>query len=90
MARYLGPKTKISRIFGEPITGNGKWLTKNSNPPGMHGANRKRKTSLIFRIDNLFWGNPLPPLPSGGASHPALSSAALFGLAFLHKTIPGM
>ncbi len=44
MARYTGPKTKISRIFGEPITGNGKWLTKNSNPPGQHGANRKRKT----------------------------------------------
>ena len=44
MARYTRPKTKISRIFGEPITGNGKWLTKNSNPPGMHGANRKRKT----------------------------------------------
>jgi small subunit ribosomal protein S4 len=44
MARYTGPKTKISRIFGEPITGNGKWLTKNSNPPGMHGATRKRKS----------------------------------------------
>src|SRR5213592_5298534 len=43
MARYTGPKTKISRIFGEPITGNGKWLTKNSNPPGMHGATSKRK-----------------------------------------------
>jgi small subunit ribosomal protein S4 len=44
MARYTGPKTKISRIFGEPILGNGKWLTKNSNPPGMHGEKRKRKT----------------------------------------------
>ncbi len=44
MARYTGPKTKISRIFGEPILGNGKWLNKNSNPPGMHGAQRKRKT----------------------------------------------
>ena len=44
MARYNGPKTKISRIFGEPILGNGKWLTKNSNPPGQHGAQRKRKT----------------------------------------------
>src|SRR5438270_2129787 len=44
MARYNGPKTKISRIFGEPILGNGKWLTKNSNPPGQHGAARKRKT----------------------------------------------
>jgi small subunit ribosomal protein S4 len=44
MARYIGPKTKISRIYGEPILGNGKWLTKNSNPPGQHGATRKRKT----------------------------------------------
>jgi small subunit ribosomal protein S4 len=44
MARYTGPKTKISRIFGEPILGNGKWLTKNSNPPGQHGAARKRKS----------------------------------------------
>jgi len=44
MARYTGPKTKISRIFGEPILGNGKWLTKNSNPPGQHGASRKRKS----------------------------------------------
>lgn len=44
MARYNGPKTKISRIFGEPILGNGKWLNKNSNPPGQHGAARKRKT----------------------------------------------
>jgi small subunit ribosomal protein S4 len=44
MARYTGPKTKISRIFGEPILGNGKYLTKNSNPPGQHGAARKRKS----------------------------------------------
>ena len=44
MARYTGPKTKISRIFGEPILGNGKWLNKNSIPPGMHGAQRKRKS----------------------------------------------
>jgi len=43
MARYTGPKTKISRIFGEPILGNAKWLGKNSNPPGQHGAQRKRK-----------------------------------------------
>lgn len=43
MARYTGPKTRISRIFGEPILGNGKWLTKNSNPPGQHGGTKKRK-----------------------------------------------
>ncbi len=43
MARYTGPKTKIDRTFGEPILGNGKYLGKNSNPPGQHGALRKRK-----------------------------------------------
>lgn len=44
MARFRGPKTKIARIYGEPIIGNPKYLTKNSNPPGQHGATRKRKT----------------------------------------------
>jgi small subunit ribosomal protein S4 len=43
MARYTGPKTRISRIFGEPILGNGKYLTKGSNPPGQHGGTKKRK-----------------------------------------------
>lgn len=43
MARYTGPKTKICRIFGEPILGAAKNLSKNSNPPGIHGAARKRK-----------------------------------------------
>jgi small subunit ribosomal protein S4 len=50
MARYTGPKTKISRRFGEPITGNGKWLTKNSNPPGQHGGNKKRKTLSEYGV----------------------------------------
>lgn len=44
MARYTGPKNRISRIYGEPVLGNGKYLTKNSNPPGQHGATRKRKS----------------------------------------------
>ncbi|MEY4113989.1 MAG: ribosomal protein [Bacteroidota bacterium] len=50
MARYTGPKTKISRIFGEPILGNGKYLDKNSNPPGQHGAQRKRKSLGEYAI----------------------------------------
>ena len=50
MARYTGPKTKISRRFGEPITGNGKWLTKNSNPPGQHGATKKRKSPSEYAL----------------------------------------
>jgi small subunit ribosomal protein S4 len=50
MARYTGPKTRISRIFGEPILGNGKYLTKNSNPPGQHGPSRKRKTPGEYAV----------------------------------------
>ncbi len=42
MARYIGPKTRISRRFGEDIFGSGKVL-KRSYPPGQHGNNRRRK-----------------------------------------------
>ena len=45
MARYTGPKTKISRKFGQPIYGEDKVLAKKNYPPGQHGANRRRKTS---------------------------------------------
>ncbi|MFN3402946.1 MAG: 30S ribosomal protein S4 [Cytophagaceae bacterium] len=45
MARYTGPKTKISRKFGEPILGGGKALQKKNYPPGMHGRGRKKKSS---------------------------------------------
>lgn len=45
MARYTGPKVKISRKFGEPVLGTGKALQKKSYPPGMHGKNKKRKVS---------------------------------------------
>jgi small subunit ribosomal protein S4 len=61
MARYTGPKTKICRIFGEPILGNGKYLGKNSNPPGQHGATRKRKQlgeyalQLRENIPMVYW-----------------------------------
>ncbi|HOT14923.1 MAG TPA: 30S ribosomal protein S4 [Bacteroidales bacterium] len=43
MARYTGPKTKIARIFGEPIFGPDKNLEKRNYPPGQHGLARKRK-----------------------------------------------
>ena len=45
MARYTGPRTKISRRFGEPIYGPDKLLERRPNPPGQHGANRRRKLS---------------------------------------------
>lgn len=44
MARYIGPKTRISRRFGEDIFGSGKVLKRNY-PAGQHGNNRRRKQS---------------------------------------------
>ena len=45
MARYIGPKTKIARKFGEPIYGPDKVLAKKNYPPGQHGLNRRKKMS---------------------------------------------
>lgn len=45
MARYTGPKSKVARKFGEPIYGADKVLSKKNYPPGMHGNNRRKKTS---------------------------------------------
>jgi len=45
MARYTGPKARISRKFGEPILGGGKALQRKAYAPGMHGKGRKRKQS---------------------------------------------
>jgi len=45
MARYTGPKARISRKFGEPIFGPSKALQKKNYGPGMHGRGRKRKQS---------------------------------------------
>lgn len=45
MARYTGPKTKISRRFGEPIFGASKALQKKAYPPGQHGRGRRKKQS---------------------------------------------
>ncbi|MCY7409705.1 MAG: 30S ribosomal protein S4 [Chitinophagales bacterium] len=48
MARYTGPKSKISRKFGEPILGFSKALDKKNYPPGMHGNSKKRKQTTEF------------------------------------------
>jgi len=45
MARYTGPKTRIARKFGEAIYGPDKSFERKKNPPGQHGANRRKKTS---------------------------------------------
>ena len=45
MARYTGPKSKISRKFGEAILGPSKALAKKNYPPGQHGKGRRSKKS---------------------------------------------
>lgn len=45
MARYIGPKSRIARRFGEAIFGPDKVLSKRNFPPGQHGNSRRRKTS---------------------------------------------
>ena len=45
MARYTGPRSKISRRFGEPIYGPDTVLERRPNKPGQHGAKRARKLS---------------------------------------------
>jgi len=45
MARYIGPKARISRKFSEPIMGESKALQKKNYAPGMHGKGKKRKQS---------------------------------------------
>ncbi len=50
MAKYIGPKSKIARKFGEPIYGPDKVLEKKNYPPGMHGLNKRRKKSSEYGI----------------------------------------
>ncbi|MBQ9705120.1 MAG: 30S ribosomal protein S4 [Paludibacteraceae bacterium] len=45
MARYIGPKSRIARRFGEPIFGPDKVLNKRNYAPGQHGLNRRKKNS---------------------------------------------
>ena len=42
MGRYTGPKSKVSRRFGEPVFGPDKVLDKRTNPPGQHGPTKRR------------------------------------------------
>ena len=45
MARYTGPKAKISRRFNEPILGHSKALQKKNYAPGQHGKGKRGKKS---------------------------------------------
>ncbi len=50
MARYIGPKTKLSRRFGEPLFGADKYFERKSYPPGLHGKMNKRRKQSVYGI----------------------------------------
>ncbi len=50
MGRYIGPKSKIARKFGEAIFGVDKVLEKKNYPPGQHGLMRKRKKNSEYGV----------------------------------------
>ncbi|MBL4734834.1 MAG: 30S ribosomal protein S4 [Flavobacteriales bacterium] len=50
MAKYIGPKSKIARKFGEPIFGADKYLEKKAYPPGQHGNERRRGKKSEYAI----------------------------------------
>ncbi len=43
MARYTGPRVRISRRFGTPIFGPTKYLERRNYGPGVHGPKSRRK-----------------------------------------------
>ena len=50
MARYRGPKSKISRKFGEPLFGEDRTLEKKNYPPGQHGNAKRRGKKSEYAI----------------------------------------
>jgi len=50
MARYIGPKSKIARRFGEPIFGADKVLSRRNFPPGQHGARRRKQSEYAVML----------------------------------------
>ena len=49
MARYKGPKQRISRRYGVPVFGAHKVLEKRAYPPGQHGPRARRKLTDYAR-----------------------------------------
>jgi small subunit ribosomal protein S4 len=43
MARYTGPRVRISRRFGVPVFGPSKYLERRNYGPGVHGPRSRRK-----------------------------------------------
>jgi len=50
MARYIGPKSRIARKFGEAIFGPDKAFENKNYPPGQHGNSRRRKKMSEYGV----------------------------------------
>ena len=50
MARYTGPRTRISRRFGLPIFGPSKYLERRSYGPGVHGPKSSRRKLTDYAV----------------------------------------
>lgn len=52
MVRYLGPKNRIARRFGANLFGRARNpLMRRPNPPGMHGAKRRKKSEFGLQLE---------------------------------------
>ncbi len=52
MSRYRGPKNRVARRFGANIFGRARNpLLKKANPPGQHGARRRKKSDFGLQLE---------------------------------------
>ena len=50
MARYTGPRVRISRRFGIPIFGPSKYLERRNYGPGVHGPKSGRRKTTDYGL----------------------------------------
>lgn len=53
MARYTGPRVRVSRRFGIPIFGPSKYLERRNYPPGVHGPKGSRRKTTEYGLGLL-------------------------------------
>jgi small subunit ribosomal protein S4 len=53
MARYTGPRVRISRRFGVPIFGASKYLERRNYGPGVHGPKSSRRKTTDYGLGLL-------------------------------------
>src|SRR2546423_11621526 len=50
MARYTGPKTRVSRRYGVPLFGSSKALERKNYGPGIHGPKGSRRKQSEYAL----------------------------------------